>query len=711
MSRPLEPGSIIGRDFKVVRALASGNMGSVYITEQLSTGKQRAMKVMSPELANNEKARERFVLEARVGAQIESDHVVEVVTAGIDEPTGMPYLVMELLKGEDLAEKLRREGPLPLSAVVEIVKQAGHALEMAHKLGIAHRDIKPENLFIAESRREGVPFTVKVLDFGIAKLVAERTHEGTQAIGTPLFMAPEQTERGGKITAAADVWPLGLITYFMLTGDLYWMTWTEGVTALLREVVLDPMVPASQRAQEQQIPIVLPQGFDGWFERCVTRDLTMRFPEAGAATRAFVAMARAAGANVGSTIEQAPAARPSGDTAETGATLFAPDVTAAIASDAPPPPDGPSPAKTAARSTAAGKTAGQTNMEASASLIEPGKAAGGSRAPIALVAVALAAGVGIYFFGFAGDKGDQAGKNAIAPPSAAAASAPAVRASAATSVATSAAAPVATGCPAAMVLISGGKMYMGSKDDDLSDDVRPPHQVTVSSYCLDRTEVTTEAYEACSTAGECARAPTTVQFAGLEKADKKPFSELCNAGHADRAKHPINCVEWAMAEGYCKGHHGRLPTEAEWEFAARGSRQSNYPWGDEQPGPKRLNACDAQCKTWMAKAGLKAPALMFDGDDGFSGTAPVGSFPDGASSAGVLDLAGNVWEWTADWYGPYSAEPRQNPKGPDKGELRVMRGGAFNGSKPAWAKPAFRYRTDPTDQSHGVGFRCAADPK
>src|SRR5690606_30244652 len=101
---------------------------------------------------------------------------------------------------------------------------------------------------------------------------------------------------------------------------------------------------------------------------------------------------------------------------------------------------------------------------------------------------------------------------------------------------------------------------------------------------------------------------------------------------------------------------------------------------------------------------------MYDGDDGFAATAPVGSFEGGASSAGVLDLAGNVWEWTADWYGPYTADAADNPKGPASGEERVVRGGGFNGLKPAWAKPAYRWKTVPDTFSHGIGFRCAMTP-
>src|ERR1700694_2004668 len=117
----LQPGAVFGRDFRIVRALRQGGMGAVYIADQLSTGKQRALKVMAPELATDPSIRDRFVLEARAASSIESDHVVEIVTAGVDEETGAPYIVMELLKGEELADALARTGPLPLGDVAEIL--------------------------------------------------------------------------------------------------------------------------------------------------------------------------------------------------------------------------------------------------------------------------------------------------------------------------------------------------------------------------------------------------------------------------------------------------------------------------------------------------------------------------------------------------------------------------------------------------------------
>jgi eukaryotic-like serine/threonine-protein kinase len=706
MNSPLgmPPGTVIGRDFEVVRHLASGAMGSVYIVQQHSTGKQRAMKVMSHELAGNDRARERFVLEARVGAGIESDHVVEVVTAGIDEATGAPYLVMELLKGEELADMIHRTGPLDLSTVNQILKQAGHALEQAHSRGIVHRDIKPENLFIAESRREGVPFTVKILDFGIAKLVAERTAEGTQPVGTPLFMAPEQTDRRAQISPSTDVWPLGLMAFTLLTGKTYWLGAEEGITTLLREVVMEPIAPASQRAQQLGVAARLPRGFDAWFGRCVNRDLSQRFPEAGSCVRAFEEMVRAVITGVGRTMAQPPVIPDAATVPFPGGTSAAAQAVFGTGNA------GLSHAGGTGMGTGnVGATGGPgvaTGLTAASSMNTEG-AAPSSKSGLVIGGLLALVGIGAagYFATRGGDDEGAAGPSASATATA-------------TATASAAAEAAPEGCPEGMALIEAGSMFMGSVDADLDDDVRPPHNVNVATFCLDQNEVTAADYNRCIDDGACLRKPVAVDFPGATDAMKTKLVELCNLDKPDNASHPMNCVDWASANGFCsraKGRlaegDGRLPTEAEWEFAARGSGQRTYPWGDEAPGPERLNACGAECDAWLRKHGLKVYGMMYKGDDGFPGTAPVGSFADGASSAGVLDLAGNVWEWTADWYGPYSDADQTDPKGPSEGSERVVRGGGFNGLMPSWAKPAYRFKTAPSTSSHGIGFRCAAAPR
>src|SRR5208282_1891550 len=168
-----------------------------------------------------------------------------------------------------------------------------------------------------------------------------------------------------------------------------------------------------------------------------------------------------------------------------------------------------------------------------------------------------------------------------------------------------------------------------------------------------------------------------------------------------------------MAETFCKAAapRGRLPREAEWEFATRGSDGRKFPWGDDWPDAKHLNACDKDCLAWGKKNHVEEKA-MYESSDGYANTAPVGSFPLGDSPFGLSDVVGNVWEWTADWYAPYSAAAETNPTGPDaevEGDGRVIRGGAWNGAYPAWVRPTFRYHDSPTKRSYGIGFRCAAD--
>lgn len=285
-------GRVIGGDFDIKRPIAAGGVGSVYEAVQRSTGKSRAVKLMHAWLLRDEKMRSRFIEEARIAGSLDSDHVVEVVSAGIDQEVGVPWIAMELLRGQTLADRVERQGTLSVADCREVLTQARHGLQMAHERQLVHRDLKPDNIFVADARRQGVPFTIKVLDFGIAKWVHDAREGGqnSQVIGTPSWMAPEQLSHVALINPATDVWALGLLAFWMLTGREYWLAANdEGstVSAVLMEIVGGPRVSASERAAQLGAPIVLPTSFDEWFRRCVDLDPKRRFADAASCVDAL----------------------------------------------------------------------------------------------------------------------------------------------------------------------------------------------------------------------------------------------------------------------------------------------------------------------------------------------------------------------------------------------------------------------------------------
>ncbi len=290
---PLRPGVIIGGGYRVVRELAEGGMGTVYEVQQIATGARRALKVMHGQVARDPALRARFVREARLAAEIPSEHVAQVIDAGDDDLTGSLYIVMELLEGATLSSELRRRGAFAWPDSVEIMRQIAHGLGAAHARGIVHRDLKPANVFLSRSRHAGLALMVKVLDFGVAKAVAGGRESTLAILGTPAWMAPEQTTADADVGPQADVWALGLLAFLLLAGQHYFPSAVgknPSTAAVLREVVLEPIVPASARAAALGVSDRLPRGFDDWFARCVHRNPQRRFDDASAAYDALAAL-------------------------------------------------------------------------------------------------------------------------------------------------------------------------------------------------------------------------------------------------------------------------------------------------------------------------------------------------------------------------------------------------------------------------------------
>ncbi|WP_437514258.1 serine/threonine-protein kinase [Sorangium sp. So ce1099] len=306
MSATLADGTVFAHRYRVVRLLAVGAMGSVYEVVHLETNRRRALKVMHAYLFQSEEMRSRFKREAQITANIESEYIVDVFDAGIDEATGMPFLVMELLRGEELGQRLKRLGRLAPGEVATYLQQTASALDRTHAASIVHRDLKPENLFVTQ-RDDGTP-RMKILDFGVAKLLAEGgTAAGvTRSLGTPIYMAPEQFRVDSKLTSAVDIYALGMIAYTLLVGTPYWSPEAISagdVIAFALVVVHGPQEPPVQRAMAHRV--VLPQGFDAWFARAAAVDPAARFRTASEAAHALSEVLGVAAASSG------PAPRPS----------------------------------------------------------------------------------------------------------------------------------------------------------------------------------------------------------------------------------------------------------------------------------------------------------------------------------------------------------------------------------------------------------------
>jgi len=283
MDRPeLRTGALFGGTFRISHQLGAGGMAVVYAVEQVATGQPRALKLMHPQMLADQSLRARFEQEARVSALIPSEHVVQVIDAGVDEETDIPWIAMELLDGEDVDAFVRRRGALDAPEALEIMRQTCHALGAAHRVGVVHRDLKPQNLFVSVPPSLGAAPVVKVLDFGIAKVVAD-ARRSTSTLGTPLWMSPEHSDPRATVAPAADVWSLGLLAFWLLTGEEFWLCARDpdvAMQAILRELLLDPIPAATDRARELGVEERLPPGFDAWFARCLMREAGDRYADA-----------------------------------------------------------------------------------------------------------------------------------------------------------------------------------------------------------------------------------------------------------------------------------------------------------------------------------------------------------------------------------------------------------------------------------------------
>ena len=274
-------GSVIAGSYRIDEFLGRGAIGAVFGGMHLRLERRVAIKFVDPTLVDDPEIRARFKREAKICAQIGSSHAVEVFDYGLTDD-GAPYLVMEALVGEDLHQRLTREGPLSVDRALRIAKQVCRALGAAHGNGIVHRDLKPENVFLVE--RDGESEFVKVVDFGLSTFIQSddtRLTRAGQSVGTPLYMAPEQAG-AHAFDARVDVYSLGVLIFEMTTGRLPFEAST--LQALLVALATQP--PRSIRQYNPKLPIEL----DDLVLRFIARDPRVRPKTAAAAMAEIVAL-------------------------------------------------------------------------------------------------------------------------------------------------------------------------------------------------------------------------------------------------------------------------------------------------------------------------------------------------------------------------------------------------------------------------------------
>jgi len=285
-------GAVIGGKYRIERALSRGAMGSVWVATHLALDTLVAIKFMSVQsprgpgdtgsVSQIVESHARFEREAKAAAKLRSANVVQILDYGVDRST--PYIVMELLQGEDLGARLKRVGRMPLAEVSRLVSGVARALQRAHDAGVVHRDLKPANIFLAQDGDDEVP---KVLDFGVAKAVRgerpldDATHEGA-FLGTPSYMSPEQAMAPSDVDHRSDLWSLGIIAFRALTGVKPFPS-----DSALQVVV---QICTAEPPRASKIAPDLPAEVDAFLDRALQRDPAKRFQSAGEMARALAAL-------------------------------------------------------------------------------------------------------------------------------------------------------------------------------------------------------------------------------------------------------------------------------------------------------------------------------------------------------------------------------------------------------------------------------------
>jgi serine/threonine protein kinase len=669
-------GHIISNRYKIEALLGQGGMSAVYKAIDPNLKRPVAVKLIHPHLSSNPEFVRRFEQEAAAVAQLRHPNIIQVFDFNHDDD--FYYMVLEYLPGETLQKKMADlqmiEQRFSMDETVSIMSTICDAVHYAHQQNMVHRDLKPANVMLTPQKQ---PI---LMDFGVAKMLGGSQHTATGAIiGTAKYMSPEQA-RGERPDERTDIYSLGVMLYEMVGGQAPF----DGDTtiAVLMKHVSQPVPDIRQLRSD------IPDWLVAIIEKALAKKQQDRFQSA---------------AEMAATLRGEAVDRPYLPPVRTVAIADKTELDIEIPQTPPPPPMPPPPIRPAVKNKS-------TNW-----LLW---GVGGVTVLLVLFVGIIAA----LIFAGSGDGTAEANQPTSEPVPTQAAVAPSTdtpeppRSTAvviieeiptdtptlpppthtptvsppasdtlaiptATPTATEAAAPTATPtspppptavAPQNTILIPPGTFLMGSAAGMPNE--APEHTVSISAFFIDKFEVSNADYRQCVAAGGCTPAATVDAFTYAGYRDDPAFND-----------YPVISVTWNQAQAYCRWAGKRLPTEAEWEYAARGSDNFIWSWGNNfDPALSAASAPDTQ---------------------------PVNSYPGGVSPFGLFNMTGNVNEWVQDVYdaGFYAVSPAENPVNAGSGENRVYRGGSFDNTDGSFYTTSRRYDKPATYADVDVGFRCAQD--
>ncbi len=633
--------------YRITEKIGEGGMGKVYKAQHIHMDVSVAIKILHTHLASDQNTLSRFRREARAAAQIVHPNAVRVIDFGVERETGTAYLVMEFLEGCDLRQRLKQSPVMDFEEAVNVFRQACAGVHAAHLKGIIHRDLKPDNVWLlrAEEKQE----SVKVLDFGIAKLrmlKEDASMAVTQAgmvIGTPHYMSPEQC-RGEELDPRADIYSLGVIFFEMITGDVPFQSQTP--LGIVHKHIFEPPPDPRQRRSDlpEQVAMVLLRSLSKEKEgrQSTAIELASEIEQAfysagfqfrlGAYTMQFSSAQMTSG--IPSDTSFSPPSMPGqriGGPVSTSVDTLNKQL------------KGTSPMSSSVKGTLFGSASERATPVSGLFQLkdEQGRI---SKTKISLIGgmfIVLAL-IGVWFVVLKPKRAPVANTNSsiVNPPL-----------------------PPAPEAPRDMILIRGGSFTMGNNNS--TDEAEKPEQmVTVKSFYIDKYEVTNQQY-----------------YEFIRATRYKPPSHWTTGKFEEgRESYPVVNVDWNDAKKYAEWAEKRLPTEEEWEYAARGDDGRLYPWG------KQFSNFNANTR-----------------ESGKGDVTPVGSFPSGQSPFGVLDMSGNALEWTASIYIPYPGSKAKAKEG-----HVVLRGGDWV-EEQKYATVTTRALQKPDFYRNYIGFRCAKD--